>query len=140
MNVISWFNWQPNDVFYLPSIVVAEIRFGLQRMPDGRWIMQMMAKFDYLTPHIFASRILPFARNEAEAYAILRTTCESQGKPMSLADQIAAIAQVNQATLVSSLHGIRGKPTLKQFLAAYSRVLHRLQKTLNCVVLFFGKE
>jgi len=101
-NVIQWLNQQKQSQLYLPSIVVAEIRYGLQRMPQGQRQSALVSQFSSLLHTIFSGRILPFAQNEAEAYAIIRAAREAQGKPISVCDaQIAAIAQVHQALLAT---------------------------------------
>ena len=94
--VIAWLDIQQPRDLYLPSIVIAEIRYGLQRMPVGVRQAALSQQFLLLVNSLFADRILPFGQHEAEAYAVLRAARESMGRPMSMGDaQIAAIAHVH---------------------------------------------
>lgn len=94
--VIEWLNCQQHQHLYLPSVVIAEVRFGLQRMPSGQRQAAFFKQFSSLLQILFIGRVLGFAQQEAEIYAILRAAREAQGKPMSICDaQIAAIARVH---------------------------------------------
>jgi predicted nucleic acid-binding protein len=85
-HVIQWLNQQQQSQLFLPSIVVAEIQYGLQRMPQGQRKSALVSQFSALLSTLFAGRIVPFAHNEAEAYGILRAAREAQGKPISVCD------------------------------------------------------
>lgn len=100
--VIEWLDCQQHSHLYLPSIVIAEVRFGLQRMPNGQRQAALLKQFSSLLRTLFVGRVLDFSKEEAEIYAILRATREAQGKPMSICDaQIAAIARVQGFTLAT---------------------------------------
>ena len=98
--VIEWLDCQQHQHLYLPSIVIAEVRFGLQRMPVSQ--TAFFKQFSSLLHTLFVGRVLVFAQQEAEVYAILRAAREAQGRPMSMADaQIAAIARVHDFAIAT---------------------------------------
>jgi len=100
--VIEWLDCQQHYHLYLPSIVIAEVRFGLQRMPSGQRQIAFFKQFSSLLHTLFVGRVLVFAQQEAEVYAILRAAREVQGRPMSMADaQIAAIARVHDFAIAT---------------------------------------
>jgi len=100
--VIEWLDCQQHHHLYLPSIVIAEVRFGLQRMPNGQRQAAFLKQFSSLLRTLFVGRVLGFAQQEAEMYAILRAVREAQGRPMSICDaQIAAIARVHGFALAT---------------------------------------
>ncbi len=102
VNVIAWFNRQQQHRLYVPSIVIAEVRYGLQRLPVGHRQTMLLNQFHLLMAELFPERVLGFGQYEAEAYAILRAMRDVQGRPMSMADaQIAAIAQVQHLAIAT---------------------------------------
>ncbi len=100
--VVDWFNRQQQHQLYVPSIVIAEVTYGLQLMPLGKRQTLLLNQFHLLMADIFAEHIFVFGQYEAEAYALLRAQRDRQGRPMSMADaQIAAIAQVHHLAIAT---------------------------------------
>ena len=48
--VIEWLDCQQHYHLYLPSIVIAEVRFGLQRMPSGQRQIAFFKQFIFVFP------------------------------------------------------------------------------------------
>jgi|TARA_A100001391_G_scaffold49244_2_gene29618 hypothetical protein len=100
--VVAWLDRQkPGDVA-TTTITVAEILFGIERLPAG----QRRDTFTVLAADMFdqdfAGRLLPFDAIAASLYARQMAALESRGKPIAMADgQIAAICQANRATLAT---------------------------------------
>ncbi len=87
---------------FLPSIVVAEIRFGMGRLPAGRRRSEIEGDFDTFLRAGFASRILPFDASCAAGYATARLTREQAGRPVQVLDAlIGGLALVHGATLAT---------------------------------------
>ncbi len=100
--VIRWLDTQDSDGLLLTAITVAEILYGIHRLPDGkrknglREVAMMMFNED------FAGRILAFDTWAAAYYAELVTTRERAGRPTSMGDaQIAAICRNTGASLAT---------------------------------------
>ena len=71
----------------LPSVVAAEIRYGLHRLPAGRRrrdLEQALAAF----LRGFRSRLLAFDTACAESYAVARSTRETAGRPVTVLDAL----------------------------------------------------
>lgn len=88
-NVLAWMDAQAMETLYLSAITVAELRYGLATMPEGkrRAIYQERLANEVLPA--FEDRVLPFDLEASQAYADLM----ARGQAIGLADgYIAAIA------------------------------------------------
>ena len=93
--------WQIDGVF-LPSLVVAEIRYGPRRLPSGRRRDELSAAFETFLDAGFNGRILAFDLACAEGYAVARQARESAGRPVSVQDAlIGGMALAHGAVLVT---------------------------------------
>ena len=92
-NVRRWFNSRLLSELYTTSINVAEIAFGLERMPHGRRQDDLRQSMQGIFETWFAGRILSFDEVAARAYGRIAASAEAKGQPITIADgQIAAIA------------------------------------------------
>ncbi len=92
----------PLNQLYLPSIVIAEIRYGIERLPAGRRRREIEQDFDDFLKLGFGSRILVFDASCAAQYAIARTARQSAGRPISVQDAlIGGMALAHGATLAT---------------------------------------
>jgi toxin FitB len=90
-----------NELF-LPSLVVAEIRYGMQRLPPGRRRSEIAGDFDAFLAAGFASRILVFDDACAVGYATARTAREQAGRPVPVQDAlIGGMALAHGAALAT---------------------------------------
>lgn len=100
--VLGWVNAQPTDQLWLCSVVVAELLFGVGRLPDGIRKRQLADAIEAMVFDDFAGRTLAFDLEAAAAYAQLVVQRESFGQPIAMADaQIGAICAVHGATLAT---------------------------------------
>ncbi|PFH29296.1 type II toxin-antitoxin system VapC family toxin [Burkholderia sp. JKS000303] len=94
--VIEWLDAQNVDTLFLAAISLAEMRFGVAALPDGRrrdWLHQSIEQ--RVVP-LFRGRILPFDEAASHAYASLRAKARAMGNAMAPADGfIAATAAAN---------------------------------------------
>lgn len=92
-NVLAWIDAQTIETLYLSAITVAELRYGLATMPEGkrRTIYQERLENDVLP--VFAGRVLAFDLDTSKTYADLMARARAGGKAISKADgYIAATA------------------------------------------------
>ena len=102
--VMDWLNARAKIDFHLCTPVIAEIRYGIAQLPDGKRKDNMLVACERLEAETFAGRILPFDHRAAHCYAELRATRRSTGKPMSVMDaMIAAIALALAMTLAKRI-------------------------------------
>jgi len=99
--VRKWASGQEPSSLFTTSITVAEILFGIQRLPDG----QRKERFAEAASDLFsafAERILPFDRRAAEVYARVAARRAESGLPIDGFDaQIASICATQDATLAT---------------------------------------
>ena len=86
-----------DEVVCISAITEAEIHYGLAKRPEATALRERMDWF------LAAMRILPWGRDEAKVYGMLRATLESSGKSLQNMDlQIAAHAVATGAVLVTN--------------------------------------
>jgi len=92
-NVLSWIDEQVIETLYLSTISLAELRFGIAVLPEGRRRDTLFSSLDQQVIPLFAGRILSFDELASQAYATLRARARIAGQAIATADgYIAAIA------------------------------------------------
>jgi len=90
--VRDWLNDQPIETLYTTAITLAEIHFGLARLPVGRRKEVLADQFE-LIARIWQGRVLPFDAHAARHYAVLAVAAHTSGRGFPTPDgYIAAIA------------------------------------------------
>ena len=98
----QWLNAQATEELWLNSIVVAELLFGVVRMPEGARKQRLLQTSKEIIEQNFAGRILSFDLEAAAAYAEISARCMAKGRPIDMPDaQIAAICWVQDAQLAT---------------------------------------
>ncbi|MEU4217401.1 type II toxin-antitoxin system VapC family toxin [Actinoplanes sp. NPDC026623] len=99
--VLAWLQQTPSTGLYTTSVTVAEIRYGIARLSDGRRKHDLHQAADEIFA-AFPRQILPFDLAAAGAYAFVVAGREGSGNPISGFDgQIAAICRSQVATLAT---------------------------------------
>ncbi|MEF9956889.1 MAG: type II toxin-antitoxin system VapC family toxin [Acinetobacter sp.] len=122
-NVQMWLNKQVIETLYLSSVSIAELRFGIGILVDGRKKQALTNMVEQIIK-IFDQRILGFDLVAAEYYAELAVGARTAGKGFPTPDgYIAAI---------TSCHGfmIATRDTAP-FLAAGLKVINPFDENLN---------
>lgn len=100
--LIRWMESADEDRLFLSVITVAELHYGVSRLPAGtrkihleRWLkLELTLRFE--------KRILPITNQIAEAWGQVVSHCESIGRPILAMDAfLAATAQVHDLTVVT---------------------------------------
>jgi len=90
--VIDWLDRQDANSVTISAITIAEILYGIERLPDGRRKRGFAAKAAAMFEEDFSGRILSFDSGAAIHYAEQVAASESAGRQVHMADvQIAAI-------------------------------------------------
>ncbi|MFC7549127.1 type II toxin-antitoxin system VapC family toxin [Plantactinospora sp. GCM10030261] len=99
--VVRWLQRGSGDSLYTTTITVAEIRYGIARLAEGR----RRESLHQAANEVFAAfprQVLTFDLTAANAYADVVAVRESLGNPIDGFDaQIAAICRAHAATLVT---------------------------------------
>lgn len=100
--VMSWLNEQNINELYLTSISLAELYFGLYRMPEGKRKIGLLEQLQHILDNVFRQQLLDFTHKQSAYYGEICTRAEKIGRPMAIADaQIAAITVYHQTSLVT---------------------------------------
>jgi hypothetical protein len=98
--VRDWIGQQVSDELCTTAVTVAEIRYGLERLPDGRKASLVAAATEVFTA--LGEYIYPFDTNAAIAYAQIVARRDSLGLPIEGFDaQIAAICRTRGGALAT---------------------------------------
>jgi len=99
--VVAWIQACLGSERFTTSISLAEIRFGIERLPAGR----RKDGLDAAAREVFAAfsaQILPFDASAAVEYAVIVGCRERAGAPINVFDaQIASICRVHDAKLAT---------------------------------------
>ncbi len=99
--VLNWVRSQRVKELFTSAITVAEIGYGIERLPDGRRkeLLRSAAGEVFGT---FGDQVLPFDMAAAEQYALVVTRREGLGLPIDGFDaQIASICRARGAALAT---------------------------------------
>jgi predicted nucleic acid-binding protein len=100
--VVEWVDGQPATDLYLSAVTVAELLFGIARLPDGRRKSALAEQVEAMIREDFAHRVVAFDETAAAHYADIAARRERAGRPISAADaQIAAICRSHGAVLAT---------------------------------------
>lgn len=91
--VLDWLDRQTIETLFLTAISLAELRYGVAALPEGRRKAGLAAALEGRVVALFGSRLLAFDAAAASAYALVRTRAKAAGLAIGAADgYIAAIA------------------------------------------------
>lgn len=100
--VLAWVDAQPSHELVICSITVAEILYGIARMPDGKRKRGLLDLATAMFEEDFAGNILPFDADAAVHYAEIAAESEAKGRVVDMADaQIAAIGRLHDAVIAT---------------------------------------
>ena len=100
--VVEWLDAQPLETLYLSVVTVAELRFGVARLPAGKRRDALRERLETQVIPAFAGRVLTFDLPATQAYADLMGKAQTAGLAIGMADgYIAAIATVNGMTVAT---------------------------------------
>jgi hypothetical protein len=99
-DVQFWFRTQRS--IGITSVTLAEVRFGIDRLPDGRRKRELLLQLERFVREDLNGNILSFDAIAANHFGLIAARRESMGRPIDIADcQIASICYANQLTLAT---------------------------------------
>lgn len=99
--VVTWVRARRGGELATTAISLAEIRHGIERLPDGHRKQLLRTTADHAFA-VFARQVLPFDAAAATQYALVVTAREEAGSPIDGFDaQIAAICRTHEAGLAT---------------------------------------
>jgi toxin FitB len=92
--VLKWVDSQEKSALGICVITVAEILYGIAKLPEGKRKTNLLDTANHMFTTLFSDRILPFDYSAAQHYAKIMESRERAGKPISMGDaQIAAVCK-----------------------------------------------
>ena len=99
--VRAWFNRQRRSRLCLPSVVMAELIFGVEDLPPGKR-RDALQRTLYTWMDMFVHRVLPFDELAAHSYGKRAAAARRAGRPLPVADgYIAAICAAHGACVAT---------------------------------------
>jgi toxin FitB len=100
--VVNWVDAQLAGDLWLTAVTLAELLYGVGRLPDGRRRVDLATRLEMMVADDFDHRVAGFDATAASHYADLVVTRERAGRTISTADaQIAAICRSHGAQLAT---------------------------------------
>lgn len=100
--VTEWLDAQPLETLYLSIVTVAELRYGVARLPTGKRRQVLHERIETQVLPGFAGRILPFDLAATRTFAAQMAKAQSDGISVALSDAyIAAIASAHGMTIAT---------------------------------------
>lgn len=100
--VVEWVDRQPTADVFLTAVTLAELLYGVARLPDGQRRTTLAEQLEAMVAEDFDHRVAAFDEWAAVHYADIVVLRERAGRPISAADaQIAAICRSHGAVLAT---------------------------------------
>lgn len=100
--VVAWFDGRAQSDLFTTSTVIAELAYGISRLPPGGRQQKLADSLDRIVTTEFLAGILVFDLAAAIECGMLMAAAERKGRPISFADaQIAAVCRVHDASLAT---------------------------------------
>lgn len=91
-HVVRWLDDQHVETLHLTTITLAELRYGVAALPDGRRKDTLADRLERETLTLFTGRVLAFDDAASREYARLQALARAGGKALGVLDgMIAAI-------------------------------------------------
>ena len=100
--VVAWINAQNIETLYLSTIGLAELRFGIAVLPEGKRKDVLHSSLEQCVLPLFEGRILSFDISASQAYATLRSRARAADQAIASAGgYIAAIAMTHGLSIAT---------------------------------------
>lgn len=100
--VMAWLSHAQEDQVFLSVVTVAELRYGIERLPQGRRRRELDKWLQSELPRRFDQRIILIDGAVCDEWGRITARMESRGRPMHAMDAlIAATSVVHGLTLVT---------------------------------------
>lgn len=100
--VLAWMDAQAIETLHLSAVTVAELRYGIAAMPEGRRRTIYQERLEHEVLPAFAGRVLAFDLDAAKAYADLMASAKTQGKAIAKADGYIAATAMAHGLMVAT--------------------------------------
>ena len=99
---MAWIDSQLREMLFLCTPVLAELRFGIERLATGKRRDRLSDSVDRLQNELYRDRILVFDTAAASEYGRIAAKRQRGGRPIGQLDaMIASIAVAHESTLAT---------------------------------------
>ncbi len=109
--MMDWLTSQPPRSLFLSVMTIAEVRYGLERLPAGRRKTSLFDWLRDLTEREYLSRLLPVGRPEADLAGQLMARVVMNGLAPNLADCVIAATAITHGFAVATRNEVHFAPT-----------------------------
>jgi hypothetical protein len=89
-SVVAWLNRQDIRTLHLTAVSLAELRFGIARLEEGRTRADLSARLERMLVQVFEGRILPFTEAAATEFADRMALARRGGRAVGFQDGMIA--------------------------------------------------
>ncbi|MCE2580817.1 type II toxin-antitoxin system VapC family toxin [Komagataeibacter sp. FNDCR1] len=100
--VLAWIDEQAVETLFLSAVTVAELRFGIGALPDGRRRSVLRERLEQQVLPLFEGRVLSFDLAASQTYADLMVRARSEGRAIGKADGYIAATVASRGYAVAS--------------------------------------
>lgn len=100
--VLAWVDAQAVETLCLSAITVAELRFGVATMLQGKRRAIYQDRLEREVLPVFTGRVLPFDLDASQACAELMARARAEGKAIGMADGCIAATAAARALMVAT--------------------------------------
>jgi hypothetical protein len=100
--VLTWTDSQPAGSLYICTPVLAELRFGAERLVPSRKRTNLEAAINKIQNSYFRGRIFPFDATAAAEYGRIAAKRERMGRRMEQMDAFIAAIALAQRTVLAT--------------------------------------
>jgi len=95
MRVVDWLDRRSSELYYLTSVVLAELLNGIELLPQGKRKGDLFDVLDEIVRDMIEDRVLSFDTETARKFVEIYSVARAKGVSVGFADcQIAASALV----------------------------------------------
>jgi toxin FitB len=100
--VQAWLDAQVSVDLFLCTPVLAELRYGIERLPVGVRRTALEASLSNLEMELFDNRILPFDRASAHEFGRIVVRRNSRGRPIATMDALIAAIAISHRMMLAT--------------------------------------
>lgn len=100
--VLRWLDARPAGGFYTTAITQAEVLYGVEILPAGKWRGRLKAAVEALFVDTFRGRVLPFDEEAARIYPQIVAGRDRIGRPISQFDAVIASICRSQGAAIAT--------------------------------------
>ena len=101
-NVLAWIDAQAIETLHLSVLTVAELRYGLATMPEGKRRTIYQERLEREVLPAFAGRVLAFDLDTSKTYAERMAKARAEGKAIARADGYIAATAAAHGLMVAT--------------------------------------